>query len=168
MANRLHAILSDKAAMGMGYRMKNRVGYGDGELEDIMQLHGRGVMAGRYRAGFGTPYGARSNPWIDFVRFYAEESGQSYADALQDPDTSSSYKEYKKGLDYRQGLPPRKPRLMNRTSCPKGKFLKPVKGYTRKKNNKQVKPYNKCIYPRKRKSTTRKKRGGVYDQQYTY
>lgn len=168
MASRIHDILSEKAVMGMGRRKKTA-----GELEDIMEIYGRGVaagiamsenggvMAGGVRAGRGSKKGAHKNLWIEFLKGYASDNGISYRDALQDPNAKAEYchfyKQYlpeeyqgrfnqgclEKGHKKKSASKVYKP-ITTKGNCPRGKKIKKIRGYTTK-TGKVVPSYEKCV-----------------------
>lgn len=153
MANRIHSILSSKAAMGMGY--------GEGAVEDIMELYGRGVRASGVRAGARRKRvvkkkstkkitAAKRNPWIQFVKDYADSRGISYKEALQSKKACELYR--KLGRMTVKEMPCRRRISGSKTTrrkssskkCPRGQKAKNVKSYYRSSGT-YVRPYKKCI-----------------------
>jgi hypothetical protein len=150
MANHIHDILSKKAAMGMGYRKRGRTrSLGRGELEDIMEIYGRGVMVG----GRGPKKGSKkakesatNNSWIQFIRKYAKDNHILYKDALKSKKACVAYRRDYLGLKPKE-FPCNRKKTGSKTTkkkCPKGEKLVRTKGYT-KKSGKRVKPYHRCI-----------------------
>jgi hypothetical protein len=115
MADHIKDILLTKASLGMGEgvrRRRRRAGEGEGvrrkkrrsrrmagegELEDILQIYGRGVyVGGKKKSGSksrkGKTTGGKMNPWIKHVKKYAKDHGLTYAEALKSPRARSSYK----------------------------------------------------------------------------
>jgi len=161
MANHLHDILSSKASMGMGRR--RRGGYGEGEVEDIMELYWRCGSAGarKKRSGSKTarkrPGAIKSkNPWVNFVREYAYDNNMLYRDVLKSKAACREYRQIH-GATRKQvpcvrkkyGSKTAKKRVVKhrkvvKKRCPPGKRLDKTRSYTRK-SGKHVKGYQRCI-----------------------
>jgi len=160
MATRLHSILSRKAALGMGYGE----GEGEGELEDVMQLYGRGVRAGRGPSK-ASKRAAAANPWIQFIRAYADFHDISYKDALKSKAACKEYRQLgrmtvkempcmrksgsktaKKRIIKKRVVKRRLPVALqgSKRTCPKGKKPIKTKAYTRK-TGKHVKSFYRCV-----------------------
>lgn len=139
MASRIHNILSSKAALGMG----------EGEMEDLMEMYGRGVSTGgarRKKRGVSKSKTAKkrkvsskrtTNPWILFVKRYIKDHPRmNYAEAIKSKKVRDAYYRGKK-----TGV--RCVRKVGKT-CKRGQKCVPVKGYTQKDGTK-VKRTRKCI-----------------------
>lgn len=162
MANRLHDILSSKAAMGMGVSAGARRRRG-GEVEDIMELYGRGVSAGarKKRTGSKTtrkkPGAIRSkNPWVNFVREYAYDNNMLYRDVLKSKAACREYREIHGAtrkevpcIRRKYGSKTAKKRVVKhrkvaKKTCRPGQKISKTKAYTRK-SGKPIKKYKRCI-----------------------
>lgn len=176
MANRLYSILKEKVAMGMGVSAGARRKSGSktakrssscpvrrncprgsrktckaGELEDIIDVFGRGSMR---KGSKSAKKAARNNPWITYMKDYAEHHGISYKDALK---SKKACAEYRKLGNYsvkefpckRSGSKTAKKRTVSKSKtakkkCPKGTKAKMVQGYKRK-SGKVIKPFRRCV-----------------------
>lgn len=192
MANRLYSIFKEKAAMGMGVSAGARKKSGSktakrskscpvrrncpkgsrkmckaGELEDIMEVFGRGSMK---KGSKSAKKAARNNPWITFIKEYAAEQGMSYREALQSKRAHSAYcqaygrpakskacksgsKTAKKKVTFKKKVVSKsktaKKKAVSKSKtakkkCPKGTKAKMVQGYKRK-SGKQIKPFRRCV-----------------------
>ena len=172
MAEHLHDILSAKAAMGMGVvagarrrsgsktaKRPYRRRAGEGELEDIMELYGRGVTAGyplgskgkfhrihsKVKGSKAAKAVAKKNPWIQHVQAYrAKHPRLSYKEAIM--KAKSTYK--------KQGSKTAKRKVSKKKSkredpCPPGKRPSLIRPYTRSSGTKVPASY-RCISGRRR------------------
>ena len=163
MANRIHHILSDKAEMGMGVTA--------GELEDIMELYGRGGVRAA-ACGQGVMAGAKlgkkrkackltplpTNPWVRFIRDYACMNGITYKQALKSKRACAEYRKFgnysKKDFPCKRKstgsktakkkIVSKKKKVVSKKKCAKGKKAVRTKAYTRS-SGKQIKSYQRCI-----------------------
>ncbi|HTO16884.1 MAG TPA: hypothetical protein VLZ83_14040 [Edaphocola sp.] len=87
-ANRIYNILSEKAAMGMGY--EDLYEYEDDYETEII---GDGVRAG-VRAGARRK--SSDNPWVTFLKKYSASKGISYSDAMTSTAARNAYARSKK------------------------------------------------------------------------
>jgi hypothetical protein len=154
-ARRMYDILSTKAALGMGY--------GDEDMYDI-EGEGYGTREGARKgwktrrrnmrkaartktAKRKTAKPRKKNPWITFIKKYAAERGISYREALNSKRACLIYRR-EMGMS-RADFPcdrdyPVPVRRSGSKTCPRGKRIESVKGYTRSSGRK-VAPFKRCI-----------------------
>ena len=177
MAEHLHDILSAKAAMGMGVVAGARRKYGsktakrsyrrragEGELEDIMELYGRGVTAGyplgskgkfhrihsKVKGSKAAKAVAKKNPWIKHVQAYrAKHPKLSYQEAMR--KAGSTYKKQGSKTAKRKVTKSKtvkrkvsKKKSTREDPCPPGKRASVIRAYKRR-SGKRIPASYRCI-----------------------